>query len=102
MLKLCLFAAEFQSVLAVPNRPDGEQLEEHKIERIRNHQFMKMFSQLAVYSGLLYMVYTISYESRDYRSFWLKDQMVTTFKYAESVRPFTIASLIPITINLSV
>jgi len=77
--------SEFQSVLQRPSIPNTEQLEENKIERIRNHQVFKMLSQLALYSGLLYIVYTISYEARDQRSFHFKDHMITMFKYDESV-----------------
>jgi len=78
--------ADFQSVLPIPIIPDAKTLKCHKIQRIKNHQLTKMFSQLALYSALLYTVYTISYESRDERSFLLKHHMATTFKYVESVR----------------
>ncbi|XP_052819342.1 uncharacterized protein LOC128245129 isoform X2 [Mya arenaria] len=77
---------QFQSVLPIPENPDDDALFENKINRIRNHQLLKIFTQLSLYSALLYMVYTISYESRDPRSFIMKDHLVTTFKYADSVK----------------
>ena len=79
-------SSDFQSVLPIPLIPDAKTLKCHKIQRIKNHQLTKMFSQLALYCALLYTVYTISYESRDERSFLLKHHMATTFKYVESVR----------------
>ncbi|KAH3862193.1 hypothetical protein DPMN_025159 [Dreissena polymorpha] len=59
----------------------------NQINRIRNHQLIKILFQLVVYSGLLYIVYKISYESRDPRSFYLKNHVSEMFTF-NKVRTF--------------
>ncbi|XP_053393015.1 uncharacterized protein LOC123564401 isoform X2 [Mercenaria mercenaria] len=77
---------QFNSVLYKPANPSKATLEKNKVKRIRNHQLLKIVSQLVVYSALLYMVYTISYESRDPRSFYLKNHVEQLFQFTSEVR----------------
>ncbi|XP_053383373.1 uncharacterized protein LOC123564671 [Mercenaria mercenaria] len=75
----------FNRVLYKPENPSKATLVKNKIKRIRNHQLLKTVSQLVMYSALLYMVYTISYESRDPRSFYLKNHVEQLFHFTSEV-----------------
>lgn len=79
------FRPEFPSVLHKPENPTEETLQKNKVARVRNHQLLKILSQLLVYGALLYLVYTISYESRDIRSFYLKDHIEQIFNFEAEV-----------------
>ncbi|KAH3862218.1 hypothetical protein DPMN_025184 [Dreissena polymorpha] len=81
----------FQGVLPLPKIPDEKTLMNNQINRIRNHQLIKILFQLVVYSGLLYIVYKISYESRDPRSFYLKNHVseMFTFKTVTDLKSYT-------------
>lgn len=77
------FPTDFQRVLPLPKIPDKKTLMNNKINRIRNHQLFRIISQLVLYSGLLFIVYTISYESRDPRSFELKNHVSKMFTFSK-------------------
>ncbi|KAL4239961.1 hypothetical protein ACF0H5_000758 [Mactra antiquata] len=64
-----------EDILDKPKSPDDDTLLKNKIKRIQSHQLMQIFLQLLFFSGVLYLVYTISYETRDPRSFYLKNHV---------------------------
>ena len=55
-----------------PPLPSAETLEKNHRKRIRNHQILKIFYQLLAFGGILYIVYMISFESRDPQSYTFK------------------------------
>ena len=77
--------SEFANDLKPAVSPDAETLASNKSDRLKDHQLLKMFTQLALYSGILYLVYTISYESRDMRSYYLKSNVEKRFQFTEEV-----------------
>ena len=79
------FTIDFSDKLQPAVSPDRETLLAHKSQRVQNHQLLKMFTQLALYSGILYLVYTISFESRDLRSYRLKANIEEMFQFKEEV-----------------
>ena len=79
------YISEYESVLESPKIPTEEELDANKIARIRNHQLLKITTQLILYSALLYLVYTISFDSRDPMSFYLKDHSEKSFQFTSTV-----------------
>lgn len=79
------YLPEYESVLEKPKIPSDEELFANKTARIRNHQLLKIMTQLLFYSGLLYLVYTISFESRDPMSFFLKDHSEKSLNFTSTV-----------------
>ena len=65
----------YTNYLYKPPLPDKATLEENRKKRISDHQLLKIFYQLVAFGGVLYIVYMISFESRDPQSYYFKKHM---------------------------
>lgn len=65
----------YMNYLHQPPLPNQETLEENRRKRIRNHQIVKILYQSILFSGVLYIVITISLESRDPKSYYFKSHV---------------------------